>query len=123
MRFQTKFTFIMITIYHNPRCGKSRDCLAFIQNSKNEYEVIKYLETPLTYTELEVIIKKLQLQPIELIRTKETVWIENFKDKKVTNKQIIQAMVDFPILMERPIAVNGDKAVIARPLEKINTII
>lgn len=113
----------MITIYHNPRCGKSRDCLAFIQNSKNEFEVIKYLETPLSYDELESIIKKLQLQPIELIRTKETVWIENFKGKKLSDKQLIQAMVDYPILMERPIAVNGDKAVIARPLEKINAII
>ena len=113
----------MITIYHNPRCGKSRDCLAFIQNSKNEFEVIKYLETPLSYDELESIIKKLQLQPIELIRIKETVWIENFKGKKLSDKQLIQAMVDYPILMERPIAVNGDKAVIARPLEKINTII
>ncbi len=113
----------MITIYHNPRCGKSRDCLAFIQNSKNEFEVIKYLETPLSYDELESIIKKLQLQPIELIRTKETVWIENFKGKKLSDKQLIQAMVDYPILMERLIAVNGDKAVIARPLEKINAII
>lgn len=113
----------MITIYHNPRCGKSRDCLALIQNSKNEFEVIKYLETPLSYDELESIIKKLQLQPIELIRTKETVWIENFKGKKLSDKQLIQAMVDYPILMERLIAVNGDKAVIARPLEKINAII
>lgn len=113
----------MITIYHNPRCGKSRDCLAFIQNSKNEFEVIKYLETPLTYSELEVIIKKLQLQPIELIRIKETVWIENFKWKKLSDKQLIQAMVDYPILMERPIAVNGNKAIIARPFEKIQTII
>ena len=113
----------MITIYHNPRCGKSRDCLAFIQNSKDEYEIIKYLETSLSYSELEVIIKKLQIKPIELIRTKEPVWIEQFKGKKLSDKQIIQSMVDFPILMERPIAVNGDKAVIARPLEKIHTII
>ena len=113
----------MITIYHNPRCGKSRDCLAFIQDSNNEYQIIKYLETPLSYSELDVIIKKLNIKPIELIRTKETIWITQFKDKNLIDTQIIQAMVDFPILMERPIAVNGDKAVIARPLEKINTII
>lgn len=113
----------MITIYHNPRCGKSRDCLAFIQNSNNEFEIIKYLETPFTFIELEVIIKKLQLKPIELIRKKEAVWIEKFKNATLSDKQIIQAMVDFPILIERPIAVNGNKAVIARPFEKIQTII
>ena len=113
----------MITIYHNPRCGKSRECLAFIENSKQEFEVIKYLENPLTFNELETIIKKLNISPIELIRTKESVWVENFKGKKLSDKEIIQSMVDFPILMERPIAVNGNKAVIARPLERINEII
>lgn len=113
----------MITIYHNPRCGKSRECLAFIENSKQEFEVIKYLENPLTFKELESIIKKLNLKPIELIRTKESIWIENFKGKALSNKEIIQSMVDFPILMERPIAVNGNKAVIARPFEKVKEII
>lgn len=113
----------MITIYHNPRCGKSRDCLAFIQNSKQEYEVIKYLETPLTFIELEGIIRKLNIKPIELIRIKETVWIEKFKNKNLTDKEIIQSMVDFPVLMERPIVINGNKAGIARPLEKIYSVI
>lgn len=113
----------MITIYHNPRCGKSRECLAFLQNSKNEIEIIKYLETPLKFEELKDIITKLQVPPIDLIRQKEAVWIDKFKGKPLTDVQIIQAMVDFPILMERPIAVNGYKAVIARPLEKIHTII
>lgn len=113
----------MITIYHNPRCGKSRECLAFIENSKQEFEIIKYLENPLTFKELEVIIKKLNIKPIELIRTKESIWIENFKAKSLSDKEIIQSMVDFPILMERPIAVNVDKAVIARPFEKVKEII
>jgi len=113
----------MITIYHNPRCGKSRECLAFIENSKQKFEIIKYLENPLAFKELEVIIKKLNIKPIELIRTKETIWIENFKGKALTDKEIIQSMVDFPILMERPIAVNGNKAVIARPFENVKKII
>ncbi|MFY7739350.1 MAG: arsenate reductase (glutaredoxin) [Flavobacterium sp.] len=113
----------MITIYHNPRCGKSRECLAFIENSKQEFEVIKYLENPLTFKELESIIKKLNLKPIELIRTKESIWIENFKGKALSDKEIIQSIVDFPILMERPIAVNGNNAVIARPFEKVKEII
>ena len=113
----------MITIYHNPRCGKSRECLAFIENSKQEFEIIKYLENPLTFKELEVIIKKLNIKPIELIRTKETIWIENFKGKVLSDEEIIQSIVDYPILMERPIVVNGNKAVIARPFENVKKII
>lgn len=113
----------MITIYHNPRCGKSRDCLAFIENSNNEYEIIKYLETPLSYDELEDIIKKLNIKPIQLIRTKEPIWAEKFEGRKLSRKQIINAMVKYPILMERPIAINGDKAIIARPFELVQSII
>lgn len=113
----------MITIYHNPRCGKSRECLAFIENSKMEFEVIKYLEKPLTFNELSVLIKKLNLKPIEVIRTKEPIWISNFKGKDLSDEQIITAMVEHPILMERPIAVKGDKAVIARPFDKVKTIL
>ena len=113
----------MITIYHNPRCGKSRDCLAFIETSEKKFEIIKYLETPLTFNELEEIIRKLKINPIELIRKNETIWKENFKGKELTDSEIIQSMVDYPILMERPIVVYKDKAIIARPLEKIKEII
>ena len=113
----------MITIYHNPRCGKSRECLAFIENSNQEFEIIKYLEKPLSFDELKDIIKKLKIKPLELIRTKESVWVEHYKGKNLTDIEIIQSMVDFPILMERPIAVNGEKAVIARPFDKIKEII
>ena len=113
----------MITIYHNPRCGKSRDCLAFLETSDKKFEIIKYLETPLTFNELEEIIRKLKINPIELIRKNETIWKENFKGKELTDSEIIQAMVDYPILMERPIVVYKDKAIIARPLEKIKEII
>ena len=113
----------MITIYHNPRCGKSRDCLAFLETSDKKFEIIKYLETPLTFNELEEIIRKLNINPIELIRKNETIWKENFKGKELTDSEIIQTMVDYPILMERPIVVYKDKAIIARPLEKIKEII
>ena len=113
----------MITIYHNPRCGKSRDCLAFLETSNKKFEIIKYLETPLSLNELKEIIRKLNINPLELIRKNETIWKENFKGKLLTDSEIIQAMVDYPILMERPIVVYNDKAIIARPLEKINEII
>lgn len=113
----------MITIYHNPRCGKSRECLAFIENSNEQFEVIKYLETPLSLEKLTGIIRLLKIKPIELVRTKETIWVENFKNQSLSDTQIIQAIVDFPILMERPIAVKGNKAIIARPFEKIKEIL
>lgn len=113
----------MITIYHNPRCGKSRECLAFVETSNEKFEVIKYLETPLSYEKLTEIIGLLKIKPIELVRIKETIWVEKFKNKSLTDFQVIQAMVDFPILIERPIAIKGNKAVIARPLEKIKEIL
>ena len=113
----------MIQIYHNSRCGKSRECLAFLEKSGQEYEIIKYLEEVPTFDELKEIIKKLGIKPIELVRRKEKIWMENFKDKPMTDDEIIQAMISNPILIERPIVINGDKAIIARPLEKITVII
>ena len=113
----------MIQIYHNSRCTKSRECLAFIEDSGIEYEVIKYLDNVPTFDELKTIIEKLDLKPIELVRQKEQVWLENFKNTTMTDDEIIQAMISNPILIERPIVINGDKAVIARPLEKAVTIL
>ena len=113
----------MIQIYHNPRCGKSRECLTYLEQSGKEFQVIKYLETVPTIEELKVIIEKLNIKPIELVRQKEKVWIENFKNSTMTDEEIILAMVANPILIERPIVIDGDKAVIARPLEKMNTIL
>jgi len=109
----------MIQIYHNQRCGKSRSCLLFLEESNKEIEIINYLKTPPTATELSVLLQKLDLSPIELVRQKESIWIDNFKGKTLTDEQIIQAMVDNPILIERPIVVNGDKAIIGRDLEKV----
>ncbi len=113
----------MITIYHNPRCGKSRECLAFMENSNQKFEVVKYLEKPLNLNELYDLITKLDIKPIEVIRTKESIWIQNYKGKTLSDTEIIQSMVDHPILMVRPIVVNGNKAVIARPSEKVKEII
>ncbi|CAA9202251.1 arsenate reductase (glutaredoxin) [Flavobacterium collinsii] len=104
----------MIQIYHNPRCGKSRTCLAFIEKTKQEFQIIPYLtETP-DFNELKELLKKLNLQPLQLVRIKEKVWIDNYKGKNLTNDQIIAAMVEHPILIERPIVVKDGKAIIGR---------
>ena len=113
----------MIQIYHNSRCSKSRECLNLLEHSGVEFEIIKYLETPLSHEELEEIIKKLGINPIDLIRKKEKRWTENFKNKEFTAKELIQIMVSNPILIERPIVVNGNKAVVARPIEKTSEIL
>lgn len=113
----------MIQIYHNSRCTKSRECLAFLEETGQEYEVIKYLENIPSFEELKTIIEKLGIKPIELVRQKEKIWIENFKNKAMSDEEVIQAMILNPILIERPIVINGDKAIIARPIEKAVAII
>lgn len=113
----------MIQIYHNPRCTKSRECLAFLEETGQEYEVVKYLENVPTHEELKSILEKLGIKPIELVRRKEKIWIENFKNKIMTDDEIIQAMISNPTLIERPIVINGNKAIIARPLENAATIL
>ena len=113
----------MIQIYHNSRCGKSRNCLAFLENSKIEFEVINYLVNPPSFDELYAIIQKLNINPIDLVRQKEKIWIENFKNQKMNDEQIIQAMISNPILIERPIVINGNSAIIGRELEKVESFI
>ncbi|MET3025645.1 arsenate reductase (glutaredoxin) [Flavobacterium sp. UW10123] len=109
----------MIQIYHNPRCGKSRNCLAFIEQSKQDFEIIPYLtETP-TFSQLKTLLDQLNLEPLQLIRTKEKIWIENFKGKTLSNDEIINAMVENPILIERPIVVKDGKAIIGRDPELV----
>ena len=113
----------MITIYHNPRCTKSREGLCEIENLNQPFEIRKYLDEPFTEKELKEVIKKLNIKPIELVRTKESIWIENYKGKDLTDIQIINALLENPKLIERPIIVNDNKAVIARPKEKINELL
>ena len=109
----------MIQIYHNPRCGKSRNCVAFIEEAGKEYEIIEYLKNPPTKDELLALLKKLNIKPLELIRQKEKIWVDNFKNLKMTDEEIIKAMVENPILIERPIVIKRDKAIIGRELDKI----
>ncbi len=113
----------MLTIYHNPRCSKSREGLQLLESLNIPFATIKYLNEPVSEAELTSIVKKLGIIPIELVRQKETIWKENYKDKNLTDDQIITAMATHPTLIERPIVVNGNKAVIARPAEKALEII
>lgn len=113
----------MIKIYHNNRCRKSREGLEILEHSGKSFEVIKYLETIPTEKELQDIISKLGMKPIELVRKNEAIWKDNYKGKDLSDAQIIKAMVEDPKLIERPIVINNNKAVIGRPPEKILDII
>ena len=113
----------MITIYHNSRCSKSRNALRILEEKGVKYTIVNYLATPFTPTDLEALIAKLGIKPIELIRKGEAVYKEKYSHKNVSDAEWIQAMVEHPILIERPIVVNGNKAVVARPPEKVLTIL
>lgn len=113
----------MIKIYHNPRCGKSREGLEILENSGKQFEVVKYLEQIPSKEELEFIIQKLEIKPIALVRQKEKTWIENFKGKNLSDQEIIQAMIENPILIERPIVINGNKVAIGRSPQEIEKIL
>lgn len=113
----------MITIYHNNRCSKSRQGLQLLEKSGQKFKVIKYLENVLSEKELRNIIKLLNIKPIDLVRKNEAIWKENFKNKELSDAEIVKAMVDNPKLIERPIVVNDSKAVIGRPTEDILNII
>ena len=112
----------MIKIYHNPRCRKSREALQILQESGKDFEIIEYLKESLSFNEVKAIIDLLDIPPIKLLRKNEAVWKENFKNKELNENEVIEAMVTFPKLIERPIVINGELAVIGRPPEKIKEL-
>jgi arsenate reductase len=113
----------MIEIYHNPRCSKSREALTILETENADFKVIKYLDEKLDTQELRHIIKLLNIKPIDLIRKNESLWKDNFKNSTFTDIELIDIMVKHPKLIERPIVVNGDKAIIGRPPQVILDII
>lgn len=113
----------MIKIYHNSRCQKSRLGVKFLEKNKLDFEIINYLNDPLSMDEIKFLLKILKIKPVDLIRKNELIWKTNYKNKKLSDEEIVMAMVDNPILIERPIIVNGDKAIIGRPTEKISEVV
>ncbi|GAB1857932.1 arsenate reductase (glutaredoxin) [Flavobacteriaceae bacterium MHTCC 0001] len=113
----------MLKIYHNNRCSKSRQGLEIVENSGREFQIVKYLEDVPSEAELKEIISLLGIQPIDLVRTNEAIWKSDFKGKSLSDSETITAMANHPKLIERPIVINDNKAVIGRPPEKILTIL
>lgn len=111
------------TIYHNPRCTKSRATLALLEDRHIQPTIVEYLKTPPTAAELKAIIGKLGIKPEDLVRKGEDIYKEKYAGKSLTDAQWIDAMVRDPILIERPIVVSGARAVIGRPPENVEALI
>jgi arsenate reductase (glutaredoxin) len=109
----------ILTVYHNVRCSKSRDVCTLLKKKKIKTEVVEYLKTPPTQKELKELLKMLGMKASELVRTKEPLYKEKYEGKKITEAQWLKILSENPILIERPIIVKGDKAVIGRPTEKV----
>lgn len=112
----------MLTIYHNPRCSKSRQTLALIEENNQPVTIIEYLKTPLNANQIEQLLKLLKLSARDIMRTKDA----EYKEQNLANAsdaELIVAMVATPKLMERPIVTNGKSAIIGRPPENVLSLI
>ncbi|HZP09327.1 arsenate reductase (glutaredoxin) [Methyloceanibacter sp.] len=114
----------MVTIYHNPRCSKSRQTLALLEARGVEPNVVDYLKDPPSAAELKAILKKLGMRPRDLIRRGEARYAElGLEDRALSDDELISLMVANPILIERPIVISGKKAAIGRPPENVLEIL
>ncbi|MGH1371310.1 MAG: arsenate reductase (glutaredoxin) [Cellvibrionaceae bacterium] len=114
----------MVTIYHNPRCSKSRQTLALIEEKGVEADIVLYLETPPNAKTITNLLGKLGISARQLLRKGEEAYKENnLKDTNLSDAQLIDTMASFPKLIERPIVVKGDKAVLGRPPENVLELI
>ncbi len=113
----------MIKIYHNPRCAKSRAALQILEEKKVPHEVVKYIDEPLTFDELQGLLEKLGMYPFELIRTNEQIWKNEFADKEMDDNELTLTMIEYPQLMQRPIIEDDERAIVARPPELANEML
>ncbi len=111
------------TIYHNPRCSKSRETLALLESNGVTPKIVKYLETPPSAAELKTLIAQLGITPADLVRKSEDLYKTQFAGKTLTDAQWIEAMVKHPVLIERPIVVKGRSAVLGRPPENVKKLL
>ena len=114
----------MISIYHNPRCSKSRQTLQLLEEKGISPEIVLYLETPPDRATLQGLLDKLSISPRQLLRKSEADYKENnLKDPSLSDEQLLDFMLKYPKLIERPIVVNGDKAALGRPPESVLEIL
>ena len=113
----------MLTIYHNPRCTKSRQTLERIREAGQEPQIVEYLKDIPTAEELKALLSKLGIGPQELLRKGEAIYKEQYKGKELSDEEWVEAMITHPKLIERPIVVKGDEAVLGRPPENVDALL
>jgi len=113
----------MFTVLHNSRCGKSREAIKVLEESGKEFEIREYLKETLSKDELKEVLKKLNLNPIDIVRTNEEEWKVNFKGKEMSDNDILNAMIEFPKLIQRPIVTDEKSGVVGRPKELVEDFI
>jgi arsenate reductase len=111
------------TIYHNPRCRKSREALALLDDRDIQPEVRLYLQDPPSAAELRQLLKKLKVPALQLVRKEEALYKERYKGRDLSEKEWIEAMTAHPILIQRPVVIRDDRAVIGRPPEEVLQLI
>ncbi len=112
----------MYTIYHNPRCSKSRAGLAYLKSKEVDFQLVEYLKTPLTKEQLKEILMKMNKGPKDVIRTQEAIYKSEFKGKNFTDDEWIKILVENPKLLQRPIVTKNYKGVLAQPPENIDEL-
>ncbi len=112
-----------IQILFNPRCSKCREALSVLEGESCEIEIVEYLKKTITKKELKTILAKLGLKAFDIVRKKEDLYLKKFKNKTFTNEEWIQLLIENPILIERPIVIDGYTAVIGRPPELVLDLI
>lgn len=106
-------------LYHNPRCSSSREVLEILRKNKTPLVIREYLQDPPLKAELKSLIAKLGCKPVDLVRTKEPLFIESFKGKVFSDAEWLTILAKHPVLIQRPIIIDGDKAIIGRPVETV----
>ncbi len=114
---------MLYTLIHNPRCAKSREAKAFLEAHHIKFETFLYLEEGLTPAFLEALLEKLELEPLEVIRTKESVWQSQFAELELNEDELILSIVEEPVLLERPILYNADHAAIVRSEQALKSFL
>lgn len=113
----------MITIYHNPKCRKSREGLQYLEDKGLEFTVVEYLRNPFTREELKQVLAKLNMSPLQIVRTHEDEFKAKLKGKNFTDEEWITILLENPKLIQRPIVVSNTKAVLAHPAEEIERLL
>ena len=113
-----------MTIWHNPKCSKSRQCLAWLEERSDEIEIVNYLQTPPSAKVLKEVLSMLGMRPRELMRVQEAEYKNlGLNDESLSDEVLIDAMVSMPKLIERPIVIKNGKAALGRPLENVMELV